>query len=139
MTKGDRQYWLGLSACWFLALVSLGCGVFSTNQLLHLIAEGEKTSAVVADIYVGAKGTKRAVLEFKDRNGGLVKARDIFQLFIIRPEAGDHVEVMYDPHEPEMVTMDLGPWTWQQPVIFYAGFLFLAGLGLLLGATAPRL
>ncbi len=92
----------------------------------------------MADIHVGVKGVKRAVLEFRDKDNRLVRARDIFQLLFIRPERGDHVDMLFDSHDPARVTLDLGLWTWQQPAVFYLSFLFLSGIGLLLQGAKAR-
>lgn len=123
---------IGLAAASFLALVSLGCAVYSTATLHYLLTEGVKTDAVVAGIHSGTKGSKRAVLEFTDQQGRPVKTRDYCQFFLVRPDRGEQVTVIYDPENPQTATIDLGIWTWQQPVAFYLGFLFLAGLGALI-------
>ena len=137
MPASDRQFRLGLLACWLLALLCLGFGIASTMELLRLLDEGERADAVVTGIDVGARNTKRAILEFTTRDGTRVNTRDTFQLFLIRPEPGEHVRVIYDPVEPETATIDLGPWTWQQPVMLYGGFVFLAGLAIVMARIGP--
>lgn len=58
-------------------------------------------------------------LEFKEQYGRTVRTRDLSQLHLIRPHRGQRVTVIYDPADPEQATIDLGPWTWQEPALFY--------------------
>lgn len=126
---------IGLTAAGILALVSLGCAVYSTATLHYLLTEGVKTDGVVAGIHSGVKGAKRAILEFTDQQGRPVKTRDYCQFFLIRPDRGEQVTVIYDPENPETATIEMGIWTWQQPVAFYLGFLFLAAIGIFIFST----
>jgi hypothetical protein len=49
----------------------------------------------------------------------------------------NHVTVLYDPADAGIATIDIGLWTWQQPVFFYLGFIFLCMPGLLLSRLEP--
>jgi Protein of unknown function (DUF3592) len=119
-------------ACFILAFACLVAGIYQTHRLLFLINEGNRADAEVVGIDVGVKGGKRAVLQFLTDTGRSAVSRDQFQMMVFRFHKGDHVGVLYDPADPGIVTIDLGLWTWQQPVFFYFGCIFLGMLGLLL-------
>lgn len=122
MKARHRQNRLGLLACVLLALPCLGLGIASTVDLLHLLAEGERTQGIVSGIDV-APGIRSARYLPDD---------------IDTPEKGDRVRIIYDPRDPETATVDLGLWTWRQPALFYVGSVFLAALALLLGSMFAR-
>ena len=132
-----RSTVLGIIACYILALACLAGGVYQTHRLLSLVNEGKRADAVVVGIDVGVKGGKRAVLQFVTDAGSTVVTRDLFQMMVFRFDKGEHVTVLYDPSDPGIATIDLGLWTWQQPVFFYFGFVFLGILGLLIARAKP--
>ena len=127
----------GIGACFILAFICLAGGIYQTQFLLHLTNEGKRADAVVVGIDVGAKGSKRAVLQFVTDTGSTAVSHDQFQMLAFRFHKGDHVTALYDPADPGIATIDLGLWTWQQPVIFYFGFIFLGILGLFLSRPEP--
>jgi len=137
ISANRRSPFWGIAACFILAFICLAGGLYQTRLLLHLTNAGKRADAVVVGIDVGAKGGKRAVLQFVTDTGSTAVSRDQFQMMVFRFHKGDHVTALYDPADPGNVTIDLGLWTWQQPVIFYFGFVFLGILGLLLSRLEP--
>jgi hypothetical protein len=136
-SSNRRSTILGIIACYILAFACLAGGVYQTHRLLHLANKGKRADAVVVGIDVGVKGSKRAVLRFVTDTGRTAESRDLFQIMVFRFNKGDHVTVLYDPSDPGIATIDLGLWTWQQPVFFYFGFVFLGILGLLIARATP--
>ena len=137
ISANRRSPFWGIVACFILASICLAGGIYQTQLLLHLTIEGKRADAVVVGIDVGARGSKRAVLQFVTDTGSTAVSRDQFQMLVFRFHKGDHVTAWYDPADPGIVTIDLGLWTWQQPVFFYLGFVFLGILGLLLPRLKP--
>jgi len=127
----------GIIACFILAVICLASGIYHTHRLLFLINEGNRADAEVVGIDVGAKGGKRAVLQFVTDTGRTAVSRDLFLMLAFRFHKGDHVTVLYNPSDPGIASIDLGLWTWQQPVIFYFGFVFLGIPGLFLSRSEP--
>ena len=127
-----RNRHIGIAGCFLFALLSLGFAVHETRTLLHLLEVGRYADAVVVDIDVGAKGSKRAVFEFTTESGESVTARDLFQILVIRHHRGDAVVALYDPSDPKMATIDTGRWLWQEPIILYFSAAFMLGLGVLI-------
>lgn len=123
---------LGVAACYLLAFVSLGIAVHETRALLALLEHGERANAVVVGIHVGVKGGKKAMFEFETESGERVTSRDLFQMYLVRHEVGDAVVALYESRDPQVATIDIGPWMWQEPGLLYFAFAFLAGLGVLL-------
>jgi hypothetical protein len=137
ISANRRSAFWGIVACFILAFLCLAGGIYQTRLLLHLTIEGKRADAVVVGIDVGARGSKRAVLQFVTDTGSTAVSRDQFQMLVYRFHKGDHVTAWYDPADPGIVTIDLGLWTWQQPVFFYLGFVLLGILGLLLPRLKP--
>jgi len=137
ISANRRSPFWGIVACILLAVICLAGGVYQTRLLLHLTNEGKRADAVVVGIDIGARGSKRAVLQFVTDTGSTAVSRDQFQMMVFRFHKNDHVTALYDPADPGIVTIDLGLWTWQQPVFFYLGFIFLGILGLLLPRLKP--
>lgn len=127
----------GIIACFILAFICLAGGIYQTHRLLLLTDEGKRADAQVVGIDVGVRGGKRAVLQFVTDTGHTAVSRDLFLMLAFRFHKGDHVTVLYSPSDPDLATIDLGLWTWQEPVIFYFGFVFLGILGLLLSRSVP--
>ena len=128
---------LGIGARYLLALACLAGGMYQTHRLLHLTNAGRRADATVIGIDVDAKGGKRAMLQLVTATGDTVVSRDLIPVMVFRFNNGDHVTVLYDPSDPGLATIDLGVWTWQQPVFFYSGFALLGLLGLLLARARP--
>jgi len=137
ISANSRTPFWGIVACFILAVICLAGGIYQTRLLLHLTNEGNRADAVVVGIDVGAKGSKRAVLQFVTDTGNNAVSRDQFQMMVFRFHKGDHVTALYDPADAGIATIDLGLWIWQQPVFFYIGFVFLGILGLLLSRLEP--
>ncbi len=127
--KNDR---LAIVGCALFALVGLGFAVHETRQLTYLLRDGQRADAEVVEIYVGVKGGKKAVFEFATSTGETVRARDLFQMYVIRHRLGDGVTALYDPEEPARATIDIGTWMWQEPGIAYFAFIVFAVLGILI-------
>ena len=115
-----------------MAVTCLFAIAFHVKILLPLLQHGFHTEAVVSDIDVGAKGSKMAIYRFQDRSGKEITARDKFQMYYIRLHKGDHVNVIYDPDDPRIVTADLGIGIWQGTAIFVFGFVLFSALGVLI-------
>ena len=122
----------GIIACCILAFTSLGGAVYHLHILIPLINHGIKTEATVANIQKGGRNIKFAIYHYQIKSGDKLTSRDKFQMYIIRLHKGDRVTVIYDPENPEIVTADLGLWTWQGVVIFLFGFMFLMTIGVLI-------
>jgi len=89
---------------------------------------GEIAQATVIDIKTSAKNSKWAIYKFVALEGEMIQARDIFQMYYIRPDKGDSLKMIYDVTKPQRLTADLGNWTWQGIIILGAGsllFLFI--------------
>ncbi|HYQ72714.1 MAG TPA: DUF3592 domain-containing protein [Gammaproteobacteria bacterium] len=133
MTKPGRHAnprllrWLLL----LFAALSLVFGIRQTQELRHLQQHGLRTPAEVVAVDIGARGARMAVLRFRTQTGELQETRDMFRMYLVRYHAGDSVTALYDPQDPGMATVDNGPWMWQEPGLLLAGFVFLAGLWLL--------
>lgn len=127
----------GALACYALALLCLAGGGYRTRQLTTLTAEGVSTAAVVDGIHRGAKGLKSAELRFFMRGGEEILARDILPMMIFRFKKGQHVQVLYYPPDPKLVTVDLGIWMWLQPVFFFAGSIMLVVLAVAMPRSDP--
>lgn len=123
---------LGIIACYIMAFTSLGAAFYHLHILLPLLYEGKRTEAIVVDIKRGAKNSKWAIYQYQTETGKQLTSRDQIQMYIIQLHKGDHLNVIYDPENPETITADLGLWTWQAPAIFLSGFLFLVTLGVLI-------
>lgn len=119
---------LGFFGGLILAFTSLAIGIYQTALLFQLLHRGERAHGVVVGIDVGVKGGRRAVFEFTTESGKLVRSRDFFQMMLIRQSQGDEVVVLYDPSNLKIATIDMGLWTWQQPAVFYFGFVLLLGV-----------
>ena len=126
-TNNKTSFW-GILACYTLALVCLVGGIYTTNLLVPLIKEGKLADAEVVGIDVGAKSSKRAILQFITDTGSTAVSHDMFEMMIFRFNKGDRVTVLYNPLDVSVVTVDLGLWIWQQPVIFFFGFILLSVL-----------
>jgi Protein of unknown function (DUF3592) len=138
LTGANRRtaFW-GIMACYILAFTCLAIAIQQTSLLLTLVREGKLADAEVVGIEVGARGGKRAVLQFVTETGSTVVSRDLFDMMVIRFHKGDHVTVLYRPSDVGIVTIYLGLWTWQEPAFLYFGCVFLSILGLLLSRSKP--
>lgn len=124
-----RNDCLGLAATVIFAIACIGAGAFLLLKILRLTGDGLHAEARVVAIERGAKSSKWPVYEFATANGREVRARDLTQRMFAPIERGDTVPVLYDPANPSLVAADLGIWLWRGPVIFFAGSVFLSGLG----------
>lgn len=108
-----------------------------TRTLSDLLSHGERAATVVVEIHVGAKGSKKAVFEFTTTSGETVRARDLFQMYLVRHAPGDVVTALYAPSMPTTATIDLGRWTWQEPGLLCFSFAFFLGRSVLIWAHRP--
>ena len=115
-----------------MTVACLGAAVHQFNVIYPLITDGLQSPAVVTEIHRGARTSKWAVYSYTTISGEPVTARDQVQLYLVRLHVGDQVNVLYSPEDPSRVTADLGLWTWQSPLIFTGGFVFLLLLGVLI-------
>lgn len=122
----------GFVACVILALACLFAASYHTKQLLPLWNNGARAQATVVDIKRGARGSKWAIYNFITSEGQAITSRDMFQMYLIRPDLRDELTVFYSPDNPQVVTADFGWMTWQGTFIFSGGFLLLAGISLLI-------
>ena len=136
--RSDWRFFLGVCSCFLLAFVCLGIGIHTRAVLVRLLNHGKRSPGVVVKIDVGARSSKRAIIEFVDDTGQKVTCRDQFQMYFVRQQVGENVTVLYDPTDSQMATIDLGSWLWQGPVIFSGGFVILFGLGILFLWTEAR-
>jgi hypothetical protein len=118
-----------------LAFLCLAGSLYQSTVLVALVKTGKRADAEVVRIETGVKGGKRAVLQFVTDRGDTAVSRDLFEMMLFRFSKGDRVTVLYDPADTGIATIDLGLWTWQQPVLFFSGFVLLLVLGIML----PRL
>lgn len=115
-----------------LAILCLGIAIHQAMVLAPLLRDGIRTEAVIVGFDVGVKGGKKPILQFTSRAGKQEQRRDLFQMMLFRFGSGERVTVVYDRVDPGLVTIDLGAWTWQQPVFMFLGFLLLAVLFIVL-------
>jgi len=126
-TTNDRA---GIIACAILGIACLVMAYYHVQTLLPLLQNGKRAEAVVTGIDIGARNTKWAIYEFVTDTGKTVTARDVFQMYIHRPDKGNILTVLYDPTNPEIVTADRGMWNWEGAGIFLFGFVLFLALGL---------
>lgn len=128
----------GLAACWLLAVIFLSTALCQTYQIKRLLTEGQQTTAHVIGIDKGVKGLKYAVLNYQSYGGADITANDKFPMMFIRHKVNDQVNVIYHSKQNNWVTIDLGLWTWQQPAMFYLGFIILVVLGIVIPRTENK-
>jgi hypothetical protein len=129
------QKFKDIAGCIAAIIFSVACLAASTYHIkiiLDLKQLGSRADATVVDIERGARNSKWAIYRYLTTDDQDVIARDKFQQYIKRVHKGESVTVMYHKEDVKNVTADLGLWTWQAPVIFLFGFLFLAIIGFLI-------
>ncbi|HKK15579.1 MAG TPA: DUF3592 domain-containing protein [Gammaproteobacteria bacterium] len=124
-------------ASFVLALASLVAMIYHIQVLLPLLHDGKRAEAIVTGFHRGARNSKWAIYRFETVGGEPVTQRDRFQLYIIRPQKGEQVTVIYNPDDTSLVTADLGIWVWQGPIIFLLGFVILTATGILILQFKP--
>ena len=95
-------------ACYVLAFASLAGAIYHTQLLLPLLDNGTRAEAIVVGIDRGAKGSKFAIYQFDTETEQQLTSRDKFQMYFIRLHKGEHVNVIYDPNDKNIITADLG-------------------------------
>ena len=112
-----RKEILGVVSCFLLAALCLAGGISQTAKLRVLLNEGKRVEAQVFGIKSGAKGLKTAILQFAMDTGDVVTATDMFPIMMVRFKKGEYVTALYNPLDVKHVTVDIGLWMWQQPII----------------------
>lgn len=123
---------LGFLAALVLALLCLAGSLYHVRILLELEEHGVKVPALVVGFKRGARNASWSIYQFSISDGNQITAQDKFQQYIRGVEKGETVQVIYDRRDPSLVTADLGLWTWQAPIIFALGFLFLLVIAFLI-------
>ena len=98
----------GSIACTIFALLSLGMGFHMSIQVQRMESVGVHADAIITRIETGVKNSKTAIVAFSTDDDAAIEAACIFQMFLVRYDAGDEVDVLYDRDEPESVMIDNG-------------------------------
>ena len=123
---------VGIIACWILALIFLTAAIWGTWQIQRLLNEGVRTHGIVTGIDRGVKGSKYAILTFRNISGAEITAADMFPMIFRQYAVNDQVSVIHHAKQNSSVTIDDGIWIWQFPAMFYLGFIILAILGIII-------
>lgn len=140
MTKKPSKVpgWVGLCACYVLAILSLAGGISRVQQLMPIVTGGKTVPGQVVAVNVGVKGLKTAVLQFTTDTGEEITVEDLLPMMIFRYRSGDRVTIIYHPTDAGVATIDVGIWIWFQPGFFFFCFVLLSVLGIVLFRSRTR-
>ena len=109
--------------------------VAATRADADLRATGVHTTGTVLDVDPDSKSSPGgAEVSFEDESGAVQMTYVPLDAYADDFEAGQHVEVIYDPADWSHITLDDAPWTPPDADAAQGLLLFPAGLGLILGA-----
>ncbi len=130
--------WVGVAACFALALAFLGGAVYRSHQLISLNADGKRVSGRVTHVERNVKLGSYPTLSFRSLEGEQVLTEDMMPLTIKRVKMDDDVVVLYNAKDPRIATIDFGWLTWAQPILFVLGFAILITIALIFVLSPPE-